>query len=188
MISGSTCAQAIGVNLEPIVIILLVVATLGIGIAIRFLLVRPKPAALPDKPALQSAAIRLDRYRVMARLFCAADAELAETHPLLGPVARDRLVACRRRIMRLYLRELRHDFSRFFAVCRMIARQSDDPDFGMRSLRLSVAFHVSWATLWLQTYTTKWEGVLPLFDELVGAVQLLRNHAAHSEDQRSQAV
>lgn len=174
--------------MELLITVVLVCAVVGISLAIRFFLVRSAPRALPTGRALRSHAIRLDRYRVMTRLFCQADAELAETHPVLGPVARDRLVACRRRIMRLYLGELRHNFLRFFAVCRVMARQSSDPDFGMKSLRLSVAFHVSWATLWLQTYTARWDGILPLFDELVGAVQLLRNHAAHSSGQRSQTT
>lgn len=174
--------------MESFITVFFVIAVVGGGLTIAFSLVRVKPKVLPNRPALRSDAIRLDRYRVMARLFCRADADLAETHPVLGPVARHRLVACRRRIMRLYLGELRHDFSRFFALCRVMARQSNDPDFGMKSLRLSVAFHVSWSTLWLQTYTTRWDGVLPLFDELVGAVQLLRNHAAHSLGQQSQTT
>lgn len=174
--------------MEALITAVFICAVIGIGVAIGFLVARPRPPALSNKPALKSEAVRLDRYRVMARLFCETDAELAATHPVLGPVARDRLVSGRRRIMRLYLTELRHDFSRFFAVCRVMARQSSDPDFGMKALRLSVAFHVSWATLWLQTYTARWDGVLPLFDELVGAVQLLRNHAAHSREQRAQTT
>lgn len=172
----------------PYVTVFFVITVAVGGLTIAFSLIRSKSSLVPSKPALRSDTIRLDRYRVMARLFCQADAELAETHPVLGSVARNRLVSGRRRIMRLYLSELRHDFSRFFAVCRTMARTSSDPDFGMKALRLSVAFHVSWATLWLQTYTVRWDGALPLFDELVGAVQLLRNHAAHSREQSAQTT
>ena len=77
-------------------------------------------------------------YRPMGRLFAEQDfAFLSGYAPQMLP----RLRRHRRRVLRLYLRELRTDFARVYAFCRILAPKSGDPQFATRVTQQALSFY-----------------------------------------------
>ncbi len=120
-------------------LMLLVALLLTVGVGTGVLLWKrlhpqagPETPALPDRPASET-------YAPMCRLFTADDFDLltAAGEPDLAK----RLRRQRRRVLRLYLGELRRDFEQVHGFCRLLAGRSLDPGFAPAATRQALAFY-----------------------------------------------
>lgn len=116
----------------------------GFGIVLRRLHRTPVGTLFPDfeddvdNGVLSPGRFSPETYRPMSRLFAGEDFTfLAGSAPQMVP----RLRRCRRRVLRLYLRELRADFARVYAICRMLAPTSSDPHFATRITQQALSFY-----------------------------------------------
>ena len=135
-------------------------------------------SALPNSRTLEAEAARLERYRIMTRLFSHDDHDfIASSADVFAPIAQERLLKSRRRILRLYLSEVRGDFSRFWSLCRLLAPYAPDPDFGAMLLGQLVMFHITLSLVWLRTFGPSFSLEESQFSVLVDAVQELRSSA-----------
>ena len=153
---------------------------IGMGVCLAWWLASRarESSALPNSVTLEAEASRLERYRVMTRLFSQDDTDfMAASTDVLGPIAEQRLFKARRRILRLYLRELRSDFSRFWSLCRLLAPYAPDPNFGAMLVSQLFLFHTTLALVWLRTFGISFSMEHAQFSMLVDAVQDLRDSA-----------
>ena len=54
--------------------------------------------------------------------------------------------------MRLYLREIRHDFQKTWSLCRILAPISGDPHFAALLMRHFMVFHTLHLSLWVRCW------------------------------------
>jgi hypothetical protein len=94
---------------------------------------------LPDRSWLES--FNVNRYRPMQRLLAESDYEFLEANGGSADVIR-RLKAERRRLFRLYLRNLVRDFNRLHRAARILSLEADTDrsEFAILLLRMRVAF------------------------------------------------
>ena len=161
-------------------IALAAIIVMGGGTVWLLLRRRQAPDLLADSQAFAAQASGLDRYRVMSRLLAQHDADFVCRPGALGEESRNLFLSRRRRIMRSYLRELRHDFSRMFSMCRVLAPYVDDPNFGTALLQQSVSFYCAYALLMLRLSTNRTSQVRLDTDELVAALRGLRKGAGQA--------
>ena len=160
------------------VILLLSVILMGLCLAYWLTSRAKDTAALPNSKTLDAEASGLERYRTMTRLFSDDDTDfVAANIDVLGPIAPERLLKSRRRILRLYLRELRRDFTRFWSLCRLLAPYSSDPEFGAMLFSQLFLFHSTLTVVWLRTFTPSISLQQAQFGALIDAVQQLRDSA-----------
>ena len=88
-------------------------------------------------PHAWASPLREDSYRPMVRLFARADLDLVADRPDLA----EKLVASRKKAMRLFLNQLRGDFMRAWTICRLLTPVSDDPTFAFSLVRRLLVFH-----------------------------------------------
>ena len=135
-------------------------------------------SALPNSKTLRAEAEQLRRYQVLRRLFDKDDHALVRAHlDVLGHAAVQQLTKNRRHVLRMYLRELRGDFSRFWSLCRLLAPYSPDPQFATMLFGQFFLFHSSLVVLWARTYTGSIGFESAQFNTLIDAVQNLRGAA-----------
>jgi hypothetical protein len=143
-------------------------------------------AALPDPvPAAQDFAIgrsRLDAYRPMNRLFSKEDFAFATAYSGAGAGLSKRLRRQRSRILRLYLQDLRRDFSRLYAFCRLLAPKSPDPQFASLVTQQALTFYGLWLVLQLRCSLGWFLYVRVDTADLVGSLERLREAAKATMD------
>src|SRR5437867_941518 len=101
----------------------------------------PAAASASECELLASTGSRAETYRPMSRLFAEEDfAFLASSAPSRRELQK-RLRYQRSQVLRLYLRELRLEFQRVYAICRLLAAQSQDPNFASLITRQVAAFY-----------------------------------------------
>lgn len=159
-------------------ILFLLVILMGLCLACWLAFRVSETSALPNSKTLQAEADRLKRYQVLCRLFHPDDESLIQANlDILGDSAVQHLGKTRRQIMRMYLRELCGDFSRFWSLCRLLAPYSPDPQFATMLFGQFFLFHGSLALLWVGTYTGSMNFESTRFSALIDAVQKLRGAA-----------
>ena len=127
---------------------------------------------------VQAQDVRVGNDRFRGLVFSDDDADfVAASIDVLGPIAPERLLKSRRRILRLYLRELRRDFTRFWSLCRLLAPYSSDPEFGAMLFSQLFLFHSTLTVVWLRTFTPSISLQQAQFGALIDAVQQLRDSA-----------
>lgn len=160
--------------------LVLFAAVIAMGVCLAWWLASRarETSALPNSQTLEAEASRLERYRVMTRLFSQEDNDfIAAGANVLGPAVAERLYKTRRRILRLYLRELRSDFSRLWSLCRLLAPYAPDPNFGAMLVSQLFLFHSTLTLVWLRTFGVSFSLEHAQFSLLIDAVQDLRNSA-----------
>jgi hypothetical protein len=130
-------------------ILLSVLLLLGAGLGVvLWRLLDPGPGSGPEMSEEWSAAGASveARYRPLQRLFAAEDFDFLVSRPRAAELLA-RLRRQRKRVMRLFLRELRNDFLRVYSAARLLAPISADPDFAGRLLWQGIQFHGTWLAL-----------------------------------------
>jgi len=159
-------------------ILFLLVIVMGLCLACWLALRTSETSVLPNSKTLQAEADHLERYQVLCRLFDQNDETLVRANlDVLGHSAVHELGKTRRQIMRMYLCELRGDFSRFWSLCRLLAPYSPDPQFATMLFGQFFLFHGSLALLWARTYTGSMSFESVQFGALIDAIQKLRGAA-----------
>ena len=123
-----------------ILIAIIAAVAAAFGIVLRRLY-RSGPAGLSpnsEDEILTPTRSAAESYRPLTRLF--AEEDLAFLTPF-GPQMQQRLHRQRRRVLHLYLRELRADFKRVYALCRTLAPGSSDPHFATRITQQALSFY-----------------------------------------------
>lgn len=137
-------------------------------------LLRPAGADLQSAPLDEILAPRRGArdYRPMTRLFEEDDFALVTSLARRPGLARQ-LRRHRVRVLSLYLKQLRGDFQRVYALARLLAPHSLDPDFATRTLvqglRFSVLFlalRVSCALGWPAPLRVETTGLVTALDRL----------------------
>ena len=99
-----------------------VVVLLGVIAWLRF---RQQPHGYNTDENAAQAGFSLERYRPMERLLSAEDLRFLQSQPGFHPAMAARLKRERRRIVRLYLRDLKRDFRHLHAEARLFIAHGD---------------------------------------------------------------
>jgi hypothetical protein len=86
-------------------------------------------------------------YEPLSRLFAAEDTEFLQKHAARSGAFRRRLVRQRRRVLSLYLSQIRSDFHSVWKICRLLAPMSNNPDFGALVTKQLFTFYGLYWTL-----------------------------------------
>ncbi len=111
-------------------------------------------------------------YDPVDRLFEEADFRLVAEQPALAR----RLSSSRRKAARLFLREVRTDFLKAWALCRILSPLSPDSTMALRLVRHWFVFHALYGAATL--HTTLGSSAVTAPGELVRAVRALQSGAA----------
>jgi hypothetical protein len=158
---------------SPFVLISLVVFSLGVLALAVIQLSRRKHSARDLASLPDPRSIRRD-YRPLTRLLHESDRHFLTSQPGFRRGMERRMESARRRILTLYLREIRRDFCRLWELCRLLAPMSRNPDFGSMIVRQYFTFHALYGLLILRC---KLGVALPFHadpQELVRALEFLR--------------
>ncbi len=120
------------------VLILIAVVAVGGGLTLRRLSRTRLPADLGPAEILSAGRSVGEIYQPMSRLFAEEDFAFLSNAP---PGLRKRLRQERRQTLRLYLRQLRGDFERVYAFCRLLARDCTDPNFAPLITQQAMSFY-----------------------------------------------
>ena len=115
---------------------LLVLMALALG-WMTFRFGRQAPAFLEGKLDVEFA----DAHPPVARAFSRKDLDFLMSRENHTPQSIRRFRRARRRVMNLFLRDIRRDFYRAWSVCRQLAPVSDDPEFGVNLFKQFLTFH-----------------------------------------------
>lgn len=124
-----------------VLVLLSIVLLVGIAIAWELLRLRGVEPAELDPDEIQKGLSKLHLYEPMKRLLSDADFDYVSRQRGLNPRCKRRFRARRRRVIALYLRDIRGDFNRIWSVCRLLAPMNPDPNFSTRLLRQLVVFY-----------------------------------------------
>lgn len=91
-----------------------------------------------------------DAFRAVARLFDEGDRSFLRRQPGYDPKLFHRLRYERRRVLRLYLGQIRAEFQSVWGRFHALSRTSRDPEFAVRALRQRLVFHGLFAALRVQ--------------------------------------
>lgn len=142
--SRGISAHSRGKGVEVVSVLLIFLAlVLGIGFLMAAELLRLShsvPQCL-DPDMLKKELSTTDKYQPLTRLFSRADFKFLAARNDFLPERHRQLYRSRRRVMSLYLGEMRHDFHRTWSLCRLLAPFSKDPEFGTNLVRQLVVFY-----------------------------------------------
>ena len=164
-------------------LMLLLGVILGVGLAAALTmwrLLRPHTAVgMPpaELEALAAGRSVLESYQPMSRLFAEEDFAFVAAHPGASRREGQQLRRRRRRILRLYLRDVRRDFERLYAFCRLLAPKSQDPGFASLITQQALAFYGLWMVLQVRCSLGWFLHVRVDTVDLVGALDRLREAA-----------
>ncbi|MCL4853859.1 MAG: hypothetical protein KJZ78_21075 [Bryobacteraceae bacterium] len=121
-------------------------------------------------------AFNVKRYRPMERLLDERDYVFLESQPGFHPKIARRLKAERRTILRKYLRMLRRDFDRLYAVAKLILvySESDRPELARELFKQRIVFVAMMARIELSLAVAPVLPVRPDLRPLVEALESLR--------------
>ncbi len=159
------------------ILALVVVAALVLALE----LLRPQATATDDLSGLSQSLAEGRDFEPMLRLFEDRDFETVADLP----GGRKKLTRVRGQIARMYLRELRGDFLRAWAICRLLAPISEDADPVIKLFRQWLSFHQLFALVWVRSLggtaasPAQARALVAAFSELrKGAVNLLEQDSA----------
>jgi len=164
-------------------IVLGALAVIGAGLALTFLRVarvrRRSSAAVLGREMVRTGRSPLETYAPMGRLLAREDWEFVNGPARLPLSVRRHFRRQRRKILSLYLRDLRADFGRVYALCRELAPYSPDPGFAAEVTRQALLFHAQWLAVelraalgWSWTTPTRASELVAAFDRLYHAARV----------------
>ena len=120
----------------------LFVLTLAAGaLTLSLWLLRREPGPVEASEALPRLTRSAEFYRPMERLFTSRDMAFLRDQAGFRPAMSRRLRLERRRVLALYLREVRSDFMALEEACRSMARRSHNWELVSLIYRQRVVFH-----------------------------------------------
>lgn len=149
----------------------LVLAVAGLGLGLWYM-VRSRHSRLAPTPSLQPAPQR--SYGPMGRLFDMHDLRFLESQRGCRPGMTARLRRERRKVLSLYLHQVRLDFGRTWAYLRAVAPWSENPEFAPAMVRQLVTFYGMYAALRLHCLLGAFVYVPTDVGSLVGVLQRLQ--------------
>jgi hypothetical protein len=162
-------------------LMLLLGVILAVGLAaaltMRGLLRATGVMPLAEMEALAAGRSALEAYQPMGRLFAPEDFAFVTEHPGASPALSRQLRRQRARVLRLYLRDLRGDFDRLYAFCRLLAPQSQDPSFASLITQQALSFYGLWMVLQVRCSVGWFLHVRVDTVDLVGSLERLREAA-----------
>ena len=152
---------------------------LAMGLGLAWQLLRSSDAPLPPVGGVcfERNAPDLRRYHAMARLCREEDLKFLSSQPSLGAIQRMLFRAKRRRIVRLYLAEMRRDFMKTWSLCRTLAPFMRNRNFGTLLLEQFLAFHGLFGLLWLRAHCLSGPRLHANIDGVLKALQRMRQVA-----------
>ncbi len=167
-----------------LLLLLGLVAAMGAGVVLTlWRLTRSGPRRLDwsrDSELLLSTGSALETYQPMSRLFAEEDLEFLATQVGFRPALEKRLRRQRKQVFRLYLREVRADFARIYALARAIIPLSQNPAFAGLVTRQAASFYVLLAIIRLRCMLGWYRHVSVETIDLVTAFERLREAARAS--------
>ncbi len=124
-----------------VLVLLSIVLLIAVAIAWELLRLRGAAPAELDPDEIQKNLARLHVYEPMRRLLSDADFDFVARQGTLSPRWIRRFRTRRRRVIALYLKDIRRDFNRIWSVCRLLAPMNPDPDFSTKLLQQLVVFY-----------------------------------------------
>ena len=120
---------------------LLLLALAAAALTRSLWLLRREPTPVGASQALPRLNRSADFYRPMTRLFTSRDLMFLRDQPGFRPAMQRRLRLERRRVLSLYLREVRSDFMALEKACRSMARRSHNWEAASLIFRQRLVLH-----------------------------------------------
>jgi hypothetical protein len=156
-----------------LVLILVMLAVL-VG-SMRRLGVAERNASSPDRGDVLDSAAPARTYRPLNRLFSAEDDAFLRRFGHRGRKLTWRLGSARSRVLRVYLIQIRADFTRVWRLAREITPRSSDPEFGAWVAKQWVTFHAALAVVYVRSWLG-WRMPMPVHAAgLVNALEAFRS-------------
>ncbi len=130
---------------------LLFVAVIALGLALWRLGPGAKDTEV-DLRVLTEVRPACRTYEPLSRLFAAEDTEFLRQRKSHSAALRRRLNRQRRRVLSLYLRQIRSEFHEVWKICRLLAPMSNNPDFGALVTKQYLTFYGLYWTLQLRCF------------------------------------
>jgi hypothetical protein len=156
--------------------LLLIILCVGLLLAIELVHLGRATPGLPEPAQLDSEIARARKYEPMGRLFARREFSFASGFEN-NPAIEQRLRKNRRRVMALYLKEIRHDFHRAWSTCRLLAPFSTDPEFGSMLAKQLGTFYTLYLTLQFRLLVGSYSFAGADVENLVTAVRSLQINA-----------
>ncbi len=162
-----------------IILFLMFSIALAMGLGLAWQLLRSSDVPLPPVGGVCFERNTPDprRYHAMARLCREEDLKFLSSQSPLGAIQRMLFRAKRRRIMRLYLAEMRRDFMKTWSLCRTLTPFMRDRNFGTLLLEQFLVFHGLFGLLWLCSHCLSGPRLHANIDGVVKALQRMRQVA-----------
>ena len=157
--------------------LLLIILCVGLLLAIELVHLGRATPGLPEPAQLDSEIARARKYEPMGRLFAQREFTFAAAYQDNKPAIEQRLRKNRRRVMGLYLKEIRHDFHRAWSTCRLLAPFSTDPEFGAMLAKQIGTFYTLYLTLQFRLLVGSYSFAGADVENLVTAVKSLQINA-----------
>lgn len=161
--------------MNTIVLLAVACATIFLGIfAYVFALLSRRGHPSPLDPQWL-AEFSSARYRPMERLLAAEDSAFLAAQPGFTRAMRRRFLAERRRIFRIYLRNVARDFERLHRAARvlMLCAPDDRPDYAAALVRERLAFERTMVLVRLRLLVNWMSGATVEVHGLVGALETM---------------
>ena len=157
--------------------LLLLILCVGLLLAIELVHLGRATPGLPEPAQLEMEIERARKYEPMRRLFARREFDFVSANANNGPAIEQRLKKNRRRVMALYLKEIRHDFHRAWSTCRLLAPFSTDPEFGSMLAKQLGIFYTLYLTLQFRLLVGSYSYAGADIENLVTAVKSLQINA-----------
>jgi hypothetical protein len=142
---------------------------------------RTRRRSRPDEEFSPGIYQPMERYRPLARLLAGEDAEFLRRNTTCPKVV-DRWERSRRRIIRLYLKELAADFQGLHAQARVLVAESPEQSAALLPLlfRKQVAFWRTLATIELRLAFGGLNAAQASIEEMVGVIEAMQREIARA--------
>ncbi len=154
--------------------LLLLILCVGLLLAIELVHLGRATPGLPEPSQLDAEIARARKYEPMRRLFARREFDFAATCENSNPAIEQQLRKNRRRVMALYLKEIRTDFHRAWSTCRLLAPFSTDPEFGGMLAKQLGTFYTLYLTLQFRLLVGSYSFAGADVENLVTAVKSLQ--------------
>ena len=159
-----------------VILMFIVLAAVGLGFILRNLR-RGPDAAAPDLAALLRQPTAERAFGPVTRLFSKDDLRfLASQSGYRHGMARQFRLR-RHRILSVYLKEIRREFSRLWSFCRRLAPQAQDPNFAATLIQQLFVFHTLYFALRVRCAVGVFVYLHVDTEELLAALESLRGGA-----------
>jgi hypothetical protein len=160
------------IGLSMTVVLLALILFVGVVLAFELVHLGRATPRLPESGQLEAKIFLARKYGPLTRLFSRRDFDFVASNENTSD-APQRLKKRRLRVMKPYLKEVRHDFHRAWSTGRLLAPFSSDPAFGSMLVRQLGLFYSLYFTLQLRTLVGAYGQTTTDIENLVEAVKSL---------------